>query len=290
MANYNWTPIEALEQTSAALPDAWFAERFGIKPDLIHSISDLVGAWRNGGVSDEKEVFDTLLKARGALTSAWPQGIPEELCDAVDATIAKEDIAYLESHPRATRVAELYDDDNRFADALNRLIPDFEYPNYSHRTVGFVCTTLAKMGKGVAIDKESGPFYAVGQRFDFKVGDPIVGNGYRGTVTAVCTGQLAGMVEVRLPGGTACLSASYPNCYPAIRNGVEVVTDGRHVGTVLDVNAQFVVLDAGRGKCVALPVGKLDVLPNISERFDVQFRGDKAVVVEPKSKDGRGGR
>lgn len=35
-------------------------------------------------------------------------------------------------------VAELYDDDADFADALNNLIIDFEYPNVSHMTVGQV--------------------------------------------------------------------------------------------------------------------------------------------------------
>ena len=290
MAKYDWTPIEALEQVSAALPDAGFAERYGIKPNLIHAISDLVSAWRKGGTPDEQEVFDSLLKARGAMPGAWPQGVPKELCEALDATIAKEDLAYLASLPRSTRVDSLYDDDSRFADALNRLIPDFEYPDYAHRTVGAVCATIAPQDKGAEANKGIGPIYVVGQRFDFKVGDPIVGNGYRGSVTTVCTGQLTGMVEVRLPGGSACLSASYPDCYPAIRDGVEVITDGRHVGSVLDVNAQFVVLDAGRGKCVALPVGKLEVLPNIGEKLDVQYRGEKVVVVEPKSKGNERGR
>jgi len=129
-----------------------------------------------------------------------------------------------------------------------------------------------------------GPSFNIGQRFEFKAGDPIVGNGYRGSVTKVCDGQLAGMVEVRLPGGYGCLSSSYPECYPAIQNGVEVVTDGRHVGKVEEVTSQFVIQDAGRGKMIAHEVGKFDVLPQLGEKVDVQYRGDKAVVVEPKAK------
>ena len=56
--------------------------------------------------------------------------------------------------------------------------------------------------------------FSVGQKFDFTVGDVVVCNGYEGTVTAVCSGQLLGMVEVRLPGGVVCVSASYPDCRP----------------------------------------------------------------------------
>lgn len=34
------------------------------------------------------------------------------------------------------RIADLYDEDDFVADALNALIPDFEYLDWSHKTVG----------------------------------------------------------------------------------------------------------------------------------------------------------
>jgi hypothetical protein len=47
----------------------------------------------------------------------------------------------------------------------------------------------------------------------FKVGDAVICNGYPGTVTKVCAGQLRGMVEVKVPGGLVCVSAGFPDCY-----------------------------------------------------------------------------
>ncbi len=40
------------------------------------------------------------------------------------------------------------------------------------------------------------------------VGSDVICNGYRGTVTEVCTGKLQGMVIVRVPGGTVCVGSS----------------------------------------------------------------------------------
>lgn len=37
------------------------------------------------------------------------------------------------------------------------------------------------------------------------VGSKVKCNGYEGTITAICTGQLTGMVEVRVPGGVVCV-------------------------------------------------------------------------------------
>lgn len=37
------------------------------------------------------------------------------------------------------------------------------------------------------------------------VGQRVICNGYDGTVTKLCDGQLAGMCEVRLPGGVTCV-------------------------------------------------------------------------------------
>ena len=38
------------------------------------------------------------------------------------------------------------------------------------------------------------------------VGQSVTCNGYPGTITAVCEGQLTGMVEVRLARGVVCVS------------------------------------------------------------------------------------
>lgn len=61
----------------------------------------------------------------------------------------------------------------------------------------------------------SEPVYAIGQPFVFTEGQQVICNGQRGTVARVLVGQLAGMVEIRLARGLVCVSACYPDCYPA---------------------------------------------------------------------------
>jgi len=46
------------------------------------------------------------------------------------------------------------------------------------------------------------------------VGQKVICNGHKGTVTKVCDGQLSGMVEVRLERGSVCVPYVYPDCYP----------------------------------------------------------------------------
>jgi hypothetical protein len=48
----------------------------------------------------------------------------------------------------------------------------------------------------------------------FKLGDPVMCNGYPGTISRICEGQLAGMVEVRFPRGTVCVSVDDAGLYP----------------------------------------------------------------------------
>ena len=122
-----------------------------------------------------------------------------------------------------------------------------------------------------------GPVFSVGQRFGFKAGDDVVANGYRGTVAKVCDGQLTGMVEVRLPGGVACMSASFPDCFPAVTNGVEVVVEGRFSGLVEEVTNQFVVQNAGRGRLVAHETHRFgDAVPAVGEQGNVAYKFGKA--------------
>lgn len=47
----------------------------------------------------------------------------------------ESDPASLAGYDDGATVAELYDTDPAFADAINDLIPGFEYPDWSHRTV-----------------------------------------------------------------------------------------------------------------------------------------------------------
>jgi hypothetical protein len=131
------------------------------------------------------------------------------------------------------------------------------------------------------------PSFQIGQRFDFKQGDQVVANGYRGAVSRALDGELAGMVEVRLPGGVSCMSSSFPDCFPADTNGVEVVTDGRFIGAVKEVSGQFVVQDAGRGRLVAHECHRFDALPAVGDSIDLQHRGGKVVFSVEKDK-GRG--
>jgi molybdopterin-binding protein len=42
----------------------------------------------------------------------------------------------------------------------------------------------------------------------FTVGQKVIANGFPGTVTKICGGQLTGMIEIRMPTGYICVSAS----------------------------------------------------------------------------------
>ncbi len=64
-------------------------------------------------------------------------------------------------------------------------------------------------------EKTHSVLFAIGQRFALTKGQQVICNGYPGTVIQVHTGQLAGMVDVRVPGGLTTVSASYPDVYPA---------------------------------------------------------------------------
>lgn len=51
-------------------------------------------------------------------------------------------LAHLESLPQETTVAEVYDLDETVRAALIELIPDFEYPDYSHKTISQILNGL----------------------------------------------------------------------------------------------------------------------------------------------------
>lgn len=55
--------------------------------------------------------------------------------------------------------------------------------------------------------------FTLGQKIQFEPGQKVICNGYPGAVVRMYS---EGMVEVRLPGGVVCVSASYPDCYPYV--------------------------------------------------------------------------
>lgn len=81
-----FTPQEALAHVEAALPDAVFARRYGIEPELIKRLA----ASRNPSApASEEEVLALLRQGRDVLPRAWPGGVPEGLLGMVDRTIAE---------------------------------------------------------------------------------------------------------------------------------------------------------------------------------------------------------
>lgn len=64
------------------------------------------------------------------------------------------------------------------------------------------------------IENSRRPNYELGQKFVFVQGQAVICNRQEGVVSAVLTGELEGMVEVRLERGEVCVSANYPDCYP----------------------------------------------------------------------------
>lgn len=202
---------------------------------------------------------------------------------SVDAFLAKVDeteMAIHSSHLAPMRQAETETD---LENAVTQFLSKVDEGWAIHRShIDPIRNALQDSLGLTAQETPTGPSYSIGQKFLFKVGDPVIANGYRATVIKAHAGQLAGMVDARVPGGPVCISSSYPDCYPAISNGVEVVTEGRHIGTVKEVG-QFVTLDAGRGKLVAIESQKFDKLPQVGDKSDITVTWNKAVVVEPKS-------
>lgn len=49
----------------------------------------------------------------------------------------------------------------------------------------------------------------------FNVGDKVMCNGFQGAITLVCTGQLEGMVEVRMDRGSVCVAIDDVGLYRA---------------------------------------------------------------------------
>lgn len=53
-----------------------------------------------------------------------------------------------------------------------------------------------------------------GQKLSLAKNQSVICNGFNGTIVNVHSGQLEGMVDVRLDSGTVTVSAAYPDCIP----------------------------------------------------------------------------
>lgn len=87
------------------------------------------------------------------------------------------------------------------------------------------------------------PPYTQYQRFTFKLYERVICNGYPGSVQEICTGQLDGMVVVRVPGGRTCVSSSWPDCYP---DGGHLVFDELRAEILRRFPDRLVLEDGGK--------------------------------------------
>lgn len=91
-------------------------------------------------------------------------------------------------------------------DTLEKTLPyDYSLRKFCERHPHYLSEVTA-----VTAAQKQHPF-AIGHRFTFAPGQAVTCNGYPGTVKRMYS---EGMVEVRVPGGLVCVSASYPDCYP----------------------------------------------------------------------------
>lgn len=85
----NWTPLEAMEQAIAALPDASFAAKYNIDPAFIHRLDAVIRDAKEGKASD-KSMLDTLRQAWAILPQAWKEHkkLSPELMAGIVSTIS----------------------------------------------------------------------------------------------------------------------------------------------------------------------------------------------------------
>lgn len=140
-----WTPQEALEQACAALPDSWFSDKYGIPREAINKLQGVVTDVKAGRFADD--VLPALVQARDVLPKAWPEDPPLEVFEAVDRTIAESCRRRLAMYPDGLAIGERYDADPAFAEVVNRLVPGFEYPDWSHKTVKDVRAFAAEQAR-----------------------------------------------------------------------------------------------------------------------------------------------
>lgn len=83
-----WTPLQALRQAQAALPDSAMASLDGVPSDLIQLITETIEK-ADIGHSTPDEIMNVLVQAREVLPTAWKNHgeVPEELIDELDRAI-----------------------------------------------------------------------------------------------------------------------------------------------------------------------------------------------------------
>jgi hypothetical protein len=76
-----------------------------------------------------------------------------------------------------------------------------------------------------------------------------------------------------------------PGKKTSVPEGAKLVTEGRHVGTVVDVKDGHVIQNAGRGQFVAHELDKFEKPPKKGDKLDINYRDGLAKVAEGFSHD-----
>lgn len=84
----SWSPLEALEQLRAALPDISFALKEGVDPDVIRDLNTTIDKSRSGREIDLPEYAEMLTRAASLLPQAWEKHgeVSAELLAGIAAT------------------------------------------------------------------------------------------------------------------------------------------------------------------------------------------------------------
>lgn len=67
--------------------------------------------------------------------------------------------------------------------------------------------------------------------------------------------------------------------------GVKVVSEGRHIGSVLRMEGDYAIQDEGRGNEVAHPLSRFDAPPEVGKKMDVSYLDGWAKVAKALSQD-----
>lgn len=67
--------------------------------------------------------------------------------------------------------------------------------------------------------------------------------------------------------------------------GVKVVSEGRHIGSVTRIEGEYAIQDVGRGDEVAHPLSRFDAPPEVGKKMDVSYVDGLARVAKALSQD-----
>lgn len=120
--------------------------------------------WEGQIVERVGELLETTRSDADGIVMAQSWGLGLSAAGAADRIVAasrsvksvESPLDILRGYPSASKVSDLYDTDQAFGDALGSVFGDsFEYPDFSHRTVGDVIkSALANMVKASHSDAE----------------------------------------------------------------------------------------------------------------------------------------